>query len=57
MTELLASIIFAMCLSPSGDDYNWECVDKINNCAVELKTLITNESIQRCIEEYKTSNL
>lgn len=57
MTELLATIIATMCINSSGTDYDWKCIDQINNCAVELKTLATKESIKRCIEEYdKNSN-
>lgn len=53
MTDLLVTIIASLCIQPSGADYNWECVDQINNCAVELKTLITAESIKRCVDKYQ----
>jgi len=53
MTELLATIILSMCATPSGLDIDDTCVDKINNCAVEIKTLITPESITKCVKEYE----
>lgn len=57
MTDLLVTIIASLCINTSGTDYDWQCVDQINNCAVGLKTLVTEQSIKRCIEEYdKNSN-
>lgn len=53
MTDLLVTIIASICIQPGGLDYDWKCVDKINNCAVELKTLVTKESIIKCVGEYE----
>lgn len=53
MTELLATIILSICATPSGLDVDDKCVDEINNCAVELKTSITSDSIQKCLKEYE----
>lgn len=54
MTELLITIILAVC-PPSMDEGTNECMEEINNCAVELGTLVTSESIQRCVDEYEQS--
>jgi len=52
MTDLLVTIILSVCSLPGGLDVDDKCVDKINNCAVEIKTLITEASIKKCLEEY-----
>jgi len=52
MTELLVTMILAVCPPSINGDTN-ECMENITNCAVELKTLITPESINKCIKEYE----
>lgn len=52
MTDLLVTIILSVCSVQGGLDIDDKCVDKINNCAVEIKTLITEASIKKCLEEY-----
>lgn len=52
MTDLLVTIILAVC-PPSFDGATNECMEQITNCAVEIKTLVTKESIKRCVEEYE----
>ena len=51
MTDLLVSIILAVCPVSTDGEIN-DCMEEINNCAVELNTLITEKSIQKCIDEY-----
>lgn len=50
MTDLLVSIIIAIC-PPSTDGYTNDCMERVSNCAVELGTLITPKSIEKCIQE------
>lgn len=52
MNELLVTIILAICPA-SFDGSTNECMEQINNCAVELKTLVTAKSIKKCVEEYE----
>ena len=52
MTEFIVTIILAVC-SPSIDGGTNECMEQINNCAVESKTLITPESIDKCVNQYE----
>ena len=52
MIELLVTIILAVCpLSIDGGTN--ECMEQINNCAVESNTLITPESIDKCVKQYE----
>lgn len=52
MSDLLVAIILSVC-PPSMDDGTTECQERITNCAVELHTLVTEKSIQKCVEEYQ----
>lgn len=51
MNELLVTIILAVC-PPSHDGGTNECMEQITNCAIELKTLVTTDSIKKCVGEY-----
>ena len=54
MTSLIL-VIAAACSVGSGEssDYDWNCVDKINNCAVDKKGKTSEELIKKCLEEYQ----
>lgn len=56
MSDLLVAIIVALCpgtdINDKGQVVTTECQEKIVNCAVELKSLVTENSIKKCLEEY-----
>lgn len=53
MSNLLVAYILSVC-PPSVDGGTNSCQEWINNCAVELHTLITKKSIERCLSEYES---
>jgi hypothetical protein len=53
MSNLLVAMILSVC-PPSIDGGTNECHEWINNCAVELHTLITEKSIKECLREYES---
>ena len=50
MTELLASIMIAVCPIPDSVDLT-ECHEQILNCAVELGGKINETTIEKCLDE------
>ena len=53
MGSLLVSAILAICPAPIDGNTN-ECMEQMVNCAVKRKVLITKESVDKCVEEYKS---
>jgi hypothetical protein len=51
--EILLTVIFATCLQPGASDYDWSCVDFINNCAVGKAGKIEQEKVSECLNRWK----
>lgn len=49
----LVVVIFAACLSPNTTDYDWECVDFMNNCAINKSGKAEEKKVEQCLERWK----
>jgi len=51
--NLLVTVIFTMCLQPGASDYDWACVDFLNNCAADETGEIKHDKIKKCLIYFK----
>lgn len=56
MSDLLVAVILSVC-PLSVDGGTTDCMERVNNCAIESQTMITEKSIHKCLEQHEKEKI